>query len=40
MMTASMDKSAPITSTEGVLNKIDLLLMIGGAILTATFLKK
>jgi len=39
MMTASMDKSAP-TTTEGVLNKIDLLLMIGGAILTATFLKK
>tara|TARA_B110000467_G_C18114875_1_gene364556 strand:+ start:42 stop:467 length:426 start_codon:yes stop_codon:yes gene_type:complete len=40
MMTASMDKAAPITTTEGVLNKIDLLLMIGGAILTATFLKK
>tara|TARA_R110001592_G_scaffold27052_3_gene100658 strand:- start:306 stop:734 length:429 start_codon:yes stop_codon:yes gene_type:complete len=39
MMTANMDKSTPTTVTEGVLNKIDLLLMIGGAILTATFLK-
>jgi hypothetical protein len=39
MMTANMDKSTPTTVTEGVLNKIDLLLMIGGAMLTATFLK-
>jgi hypothetical protein len=39
MMTANMDKSTPTPVTEGVLNKIDLLLMIGGAILTATFLK-
>jgi hypothetical protein len=39
MMTANMDKSTATTVTDGVLNKIDLLLMIGGAILTATFLK-
>lgn len=39
MMTASLDKGNTISNTEGVLNKIDLLLMIGGAILTATFLK-